>query len=264
MKLSNTLGNCFIPEEGEGLKVGTEKALQAMYQLWLLSSQQLPCLLEEVSSLESPTSPLLRQAQKDLAKLVAESERATALVEAVLDLDMAPRDFLVKASYGEELQELKQELDQLQQDVDDELESMQQLWADASASGKPKDVRLEQVDAERSWQFRLPNTNDAKILDTLGNKIQTHRILKNGVYFSTKPLRALSVKYQDLMDSYNKQSRQVVQDAMSAVVTYETVVSRASQVIATLDVLCALAHTAAFSPHGYCKPTLTDGEDDGL
>ena len=263
VKLATTLGDCFVDGQDK-LQVSPEKALKALYQLYLLSSQQLPCLLEEISNLETPSSPLLRAAQDDLASLVAESEKCAGLVEAVLDLEMAPRDFIIKPTYSEELQDLKEEIDQLQQDVDDELESMQQLWEDASPSGKPNQVRLEQLSDDRSWQFRLPNANDIKVLNTMGNSINTHRILKNGVYFSTKPLRALSSKYQDLMDAYGKHSKQVVRDAMGVAVTYQTVVERASQVVATLDVLCALAYTAAFSPHGYCKPTLTDGEENGL
>ena len=68
----------------------------------------------------------------------------------------------------------------------------------------------------------------------------------------------------ELVERWKEDIKQVVRDAMGVAVTYQTVVERASQVVATLDVLCALAYTAAFSPHGYCKPTLTDGEENGL
>ena len=138
---------------------------------------------------------------------------------------------------------------------------MGKAWLDYG--GKAGDVRLEKVD-DSSWQFRLPNTNDLKALSALGSKVQTHRVLKNGVYFSTSALRQLSSRYRELMADYSQQSRKIVQDAMNVATTYQTVVERAADIVSTLDVLCALAHVAAYSPHGYCKPSLTDSEEDGV
>lgn len=66
------------------------------------------------------------------------------------------------------------------------------------------------------------------------------------------------------MAEYDRHQREVVSDAMKVAATYQNVVERASDVIALLDVLVALASVAAYSPHGYCKPELTDGEEDGL
>jgi DNA mismatch repair protein MSH2 len=180
-------------------------------------------------------------------------------------LEAAPREFLVQGSFSSDLESLHQEINQVQDRVDDEWQSMQQLWNDTANT--PSKVRLEKcvLDNVTSWQFRLPNSNDIKLLQSsMGNQIQTHRILKNGVYFSTKPLRAWSAQYQELMDTYSNKSQQIVKDAMGVATTYQTVVERAAQVVANLDVLCGLAHTAAYSPHGYCKPTLTDGDDQGL
>jgi DNA mismatch repair protein MSH2 len=266
-KLANTLGSAVVNGSNEeattDLRVSQQKALKALYQLYLLAGQQLPDLLAATEEIETPNSAMLREQVEDLKKLVAELERASGLVEAVLDLDLAPREYLVKASYSEDLQDLHRDLEQINQAVEDELESMQQLWADTAPGGKPNQVRLEKTD-DMTWQFRLPDSNSEKTLNTMGNHIRTHRILKNGVYFSTTRLRQNSARYQELMEGYNRHSKEVVVDAMSVAITYQTVVERAAQVVAVLDVMCGLAHTAAFSPHGYCKPTLTDSEDDGL
>lgn len=241
----------------------TKKPLQALYQLYLLASSKLPQLLEAVTSIES-SSTLLTEATVKLARLVGELERCQGLVEAVLDLDQAPREYLIKSSFSEELHDLYQELQGVQQAVDDEFEQMQQVWTDTAGNSKAGQVRLEQLPDEASWQFRLPNTNDAKILRNLGSKVKTHRILKNGVYFSTQGLRQLSAKYQELSADYSGQSRKVIQDAMAVATTYQTVVERTAEVVSMLDVLCAMAHVAAYSPHEYCKPALTDSEEDGM
>ena len=50
---------------------------------------------------------------------------------------------------------------------------------------------------------------------------------------------------------------------MKVATTYQTVVERTAECVSTLDVLCGLAHTADYSAHGYCQPTLTDSDEDG-
>lgn len=250
----------------------TKKPLKALYQLYLLSSTQLPQLVEAMESFDISSSQLLQDSFEQLSQLLMELDRCQGLVEAVLDLDSAPREYLVKPSFSSDLQDLYQELQQVQSQADDELLTMQDIWAQASGDDKTQ-VRLETCTVNSSdststtsWQFRLPNTNATKILETLATEhgVKLHRVLKNGVYFSSKHLRALSASYQQLSTQYSNNSLQVVQDAMQVATTYQTVVERAAQVVSTLDVVMALARVAAYSPHGYCKPRLTNCEDGGI
>lgn len=98
----------------------------------------------------------------------------------------------------------------------------------------------------------------------LADHVKVHRLLKNGVYFSNKELRELSTTKQDLIAEYDRHQKQVVQDAMKVAATYQGPLERTNELIAQLDVLVSLAHVAAYSPHGYCRPTMTDGEEDGM
>ncbi len=250
----------------------TKKPLKALYQLYLLSSTQLPQLIEVMESFEQSSSQLLQNSHSQLTQLLAELDRCQGLVEAVMDLDSAPREYLVKPSFSSDLQDLYQELQQVRSQADDELLNMQDIWSQASGDDKTQ-VRLESCTVNNSdststssWQFRLPNTNAAKIVESLpaNHGMKLHRVLKNGVYFSTKQLRALSASYQQVSTEYSNHSLQVVQDAMQVATTYQTVVERAAQVVSTLDVVMALARVAAYSPHGYCKPILTDSDDGGI
>jgi DNA mismatch repair protein MSH2 len=111
----------------------------------------------------------------------------------------------------------------------------------------------------------LPDTNDSKLLQSseLGSKVEVHRILKNGVYFSTKPLRQLASKKQDLSAEYDRYQRQVVEDAMNIASSYTATLQEVSRLVSHLDVLVALAHVAAYNAHGFCRPELTDSSDDG-
>jgi DNA mismatch repair protein MSH2 len=253
-----------------GRIVDTKKPLEALYHLYVLASNHLPHLLDcmecivpdnEASS-SSSQSPILNSLYQQVVQLVAELERSVGLAEAVLDLDQAPDEFLVKPEYAEDLEDLHSELEAVQSSVKNEHEAIQDAWNDMS-SGKATQVRLERVEDNTAWQFRLPDTNDSKNVQNLGQKIKTHRILKNGVYFSSLELRQLSAKYQDLQSEYTRLSRKIVRDAMTIASTYSSVVDRAAEAIGTLDVFCALAQTAAMSPYGYCRPTMTDSDDVG-
>lgn len=280
-KLAATLGSY---GEGEQQPAGsTQAALKALYQLYLLNAQKLPLLLDglqnvvsaededfmEEDSKDAPKS-LLKSIFVGLQRVSNELARSTDLVEAVLDMDMAPREYLIKSSFKEELADVRAELDNVEASIDECHQEMNQLWAETKGlDGDSNAVRLETVgdnDATKTWQFRLVNTNDAKELidGPLKSRVQVHRLLKNGVYFSTKEINKLSTKKRDLIAEYDRHQKQVVQDAMKVAGSYQGPLERTNELVAQLDVLVSLAHVAAYSPHGYCRPTMTDGEEDGM
>jgi DNA mismatch repair protein MSH2 len=243
--------------------VGTSpsQALSYLYQLYLVASQTLPCVVEHLEQLSSsvPQNSLLADLTTALHDVATDWQPSIALAEAVLDLDAAPREFLVQAAYREELGTLQRELQDVRDQVRDCHAHMNDLWASTTGNAQAT-VKLETADD--GFLFRLTNTNDTKLLQNqLGNVVQIHKLLKNGVSFSTKELRQLATAQQDLMAEYDRQQKVVVQDALKVAATYSVVLQRAFDAVATLDVLVGLAHQAAYSPHGYCRPTLIDGDD---
>lgn len=250
----------------------TSSALECLYRLHLLTNDQIPMLAAALADLLPEQQPqqldcALQSTLAGLERVLVELAKAKQLVETVLDMDQAPRNFLIQSSFDEQLDEIKQEMDQ----VDAELETchaeMNETWAEVSgqrSDSKHPTVRLETSD-DAAWQFRLANTNDSKVLESrLGNRVMIHRMLKNGVYFSTKELRQLGSKKQDLMVEYDKIQRGIVVNAMKVAATFVPVIERASVLVAELDVLASLAYVAAYSKDGYCRPEITDGEEDGL
>lgn len=259
--------------EGRGNGIGnTSKALEGLYKLHLLGDKCLPPLLEVMESLlgndeqneQQDGDATDRSAFEGLRNTSQELEKAVGLVEMVLDFDAAPRAFIVKPGHDELLADIKGELD----GIDGELEAihsdMNDLWAAVSGKGNNQ-VRLEDVDGNSNtscvWQFRVPSTNDAKLLQSQeGTKV--HRILKNGVYFSTKKLEQLGTKKKET--EYEDKQRTIVNDVMGVASTYAPVLERCSVLLAELDVLASFAFVAAYSSSGYCRPEMTDGEEDGL
>ncbi|KAG7352264.1 DNA mismatch repair protein MutS [Nitzschia inconspicua] len=257
------------PQQTATRVVDTKKPLETLYHLYNLASRHLPRLLDCMECIKGnddndQSSPILLDLYKQIEGLVAELDRSIGLAEAVLDLDHAPEEFLVKPEYAEELGDFYQEIEAVHKAVNEEHRTIQEAWDDIQPNkNRSSQVRLERVEDNMAWQFRLPDTNDSKLVESLGPKIKIHRILKNGVYFSSLELRQLSSKYQELHTDYNRVSRKIVQDAMGIASTYSTVVERVAQAVSSLDVFCALAYTAAMSPNGYCRPHMTDSDDDG-
>lgn len=258
------------PQQQHNIQGPTTKALACLYKLYLLAVQQVPVLrdcLDHVvvvsdNNNNNCTSVLLQDIRNGIRKVEMELSLSQQLVEALLDLEQAPRHYLVKSSFHPEMEEIKQELTTCQDELEVCVKDMNEEWT--RVSGKEHQVRLESLD-NGDYQFRLPNTNDAKLLQArFQHTVFVHRLLKNGVYFSTKELRQLATKQQDLIAEYDKHQRSIVADAMKVAATYVPVLERVSSLVSQLDVLCSLAHVAAYSPTGYCKPILTDGDEDGL
>lgn len=250
----------------------TSSALECLYRLYMLANDQIPTLAAALADLlpdqaQQQEDCALQSTLLGLERVLMELAKAKQLVETVLDMDEAPRNFLIQSSFDEQLDEIKQELDQVGAEIETCHAEMNETWAEVSgqrSDSKHPTVRLEASD-DAAWRFRLANTNDSKLLESrLGNQVTIHRMLKNGVYFSTKELRELGSKKQDLMAEYDKIQRGIVVNAMKVAATFVPVIERASVLVAELDVLASFAYVAAYSKNGYCRPEITDGEEDGL
>lgn len=265
----------------EGGNLGsTSKALECLYKLHLFADNCLPTLLDSLEALVpsdegqqhsegSDDTCALSSCFKGLTGVMNHLGKAVELAEKVIDFNAAPRDFIIKPDLDENLHDIKNELDGVQGELEAIHEEMNEIWADVSGQGNNQ-VRLEDVDSNSNtscvWQFRLPKTNDAKLLEKelKDRGVKIHRILKNGVYFSTKELTQLGTKKKDLMTEYEEKQRDMVIKCMAVASTYVPVLESASSLLAELDVLASFASVAAYSSSGYCRPEMTDGEEDGL
>lgn len=254
-------------------KVGNGGGLETLYRMYLFAQQQLPKVIDSFQEIlrqqqintSAAATQQIQHFHKELVLIHNSLLKVKELACEVIDLDLTPREFLVKSSFNENLQELKNELDDIEARLEQIHNRMDQEWSDVSGQGQNQ-VRLEVTDQDAcAWQFRLPKTNDEKILrQELGEKVQVHRILKNGVYFSTKPLRDLGTRKQNILSEYHQIQKGIVDDAMRVAATYIPILEKASAVISEMDVLSSFAHVAAYHPGGYCRPHMTDSDDNGM
>jgi len=145
-----------------GRIVDTKKPLEALYHLYVLASNHLPHLLDcmeciapnhdsngKNSNSDQNSSPILNNLYQQVSDLAIRLQKCTGLVEAVLGLDQAPEEFLVRPKYQEELQEVHRELEIVQESVRDEHENIQEAWNDVSSSSSSGNNKASHVQLER-------------------------------------------------------------------------------------------------------------------
>jgi len=256
---------CAKLSEGKG---GSSACLEQLYHAFLFADQQLPIVIEIMEQIiENSTKDemnMLNDFMNGLKDAYLSLGNLKELVKAVLDFDLAPQTFLVRSDFDERLIELKEELDKIEQELKQIHEDMDYEWSEIS--GQPSgQIRLENVSTDSDnccWQFRLPKTNDEKILRSeLSNRVNVHRLLKNGVYFSTKELRELGTQKQDVVMEYTSKQKGIVQNAMDVAMTFIPVLEKSSSILSQIDVLASFASVASYSPQIYCRPEMTDGDD---
>jgi len=204
--------------------------------------------------------PALEKYRTTLEECSEQCEQMLNLCETVINMKLAPRDFVVNDSFSEELAELKEEMDKTTGEIEEEYAEAQELWS-SETGAKLSDVRLEQ-DKNGAYYFRIPDTNSEKKLRNI-DSFRVCSILKNGVHFETKLLKRLSDGYASNLRDYKKAQASVVSNAMEILETYLDVIGEACAAIGELDSLQSMAQAAVMSGAGYIRPTLTDLEEGG-
>jgi len=263
--------------EKEGTPLGsTSKALECLYNVHTFANTCLPPLLEVLQEMvgneqrDEEDDCIIRTSYEGLERASRDLDKAVGLAEKVIDFSRAPRDFIVNSDLNGDLDDLKDDLDGIEEELEAIHKDMNKAWAEISSKGNNQ-VRLENVEENSNtscvWQFRLIDSNAEKTLkDKLEKRygVKIHRILKNGIYFSTKELNQLGTKKKNLMEEYKEQQRDIVVKCMAVASSFVPVIERCSVLVADLDVIASLAHVAAYSSDGYCRPTMTDSEEDGF
>jgi len=124
--------------------------------------------------------------------------------------------------------------------------------------------------ASGGYQFRLVDANHEKALRMNFDadrrlEVKVLRILKNGVYFSTRALREAAAARSEAGKEYERCSKKIVEQATEVVETYVPVLEGVAAACGELDVLAGFAEAASAADcrGGYCRPTLTDGDGEG-
>jgi DNA mismatch repair ATPase MutS len=92
--------------------------------------------------------------------------------------------------------------------------------------------------------------------EKISDRVQIHRVLKNGVYLSMHELRSLGSSKQDVLVEYKSRQGSSVDQAMKVSDTFCPMLEQAISIIGESDASSLFAHVVAYQggSGGYCRP----------
>ena len=178
--------------------------------------------------------------------------RFEALLEAAVDLDRIPDEYVVSPSYDEELGKLKKLKDAASQEIHKVFESS----AEDLCTPVDKVLKLEHNNMH-GWYLRLTKKDEVTVRKKLLANYQVLEAKKDGTKFTNKQLRALSCKRTDLDRMYASQQRQLVERIVDVASSFADVFLHVSAICAEVDVLTSFAEVAISAPEPFVRPTMT-------
>ncbi len=110
---------------------------------------------------------------------------------------------------------------------------------------------------QHGWCFRVTRTDSSILRGAAAGKYVELQTVKAGIFFTTKHLRLLSNKYQELTQEYNSKQKENIKVILGIVLTYSLVLNQVAMVLAHLDVLNSFAHVSIYATTPYVRPQLT-------
>ncbi|CAM1503805.1 Fc.00g013960.m01.CDS01 [Cosmosporella sp. VM-42] len=173
------------------------------------------------------------------------------MVEQTVDLNALDRhEYIIKADFDKSLRIIRKKLDQLDKDIRAEfISSAQDLGQEPD-----KKIFLDTNHKVHGVCMRLTRQEAGCIRNN--SSYQECSTQKNGVYFTTKKLQAYRREYDQLSQNYNRTQGSLVNEVVHVAASYCPVLERLAGVLAHLDVIVSLAHTAVHAPEAYVRPKI--------
>ena len=185
--------------------------------------------------------------------------RFEALIEAAVDLDAAPEEYLIRSSYSAELGELEGR----RRDVLAEIE------AEAAGIGAHLGMAVgKQLKLERSnhlgHYLRITKKEEAAVRRKMEGRYYQIEAKKDGIKFVSNKLRRLSDSYAALSAEYAGVQAEVVSKVVSVAQGYTALFEQAAGIVAELDVLVGFAEVALGAPLPYARPEMLPMGEGGI
>ena len=179
--------------------------------------------------------------------------RFEALLEAAVDLNKIPDEYVICASYDAELGELQK----LKDAAEEEIHAAFQEAAGDLKMAPEKVLKLEHNNMH-GWYLRLTKKDETTVRKKLNASYQVLEAKKDGTKFTNKKLRALSQKRVDLDRSYETQQKHLVDRVVDVAASFSDVFLQASAICAEIDVLASFAEVAVSGAGALRAPQMTE------
>jgi len=226
--------------------------LQEMYKVYV-AVNKLRSLKEQLENFGEDATLIQEYFIKDINESLKDFEKYMQLIESTIDHDEVQEgNFVVKASFDEQLGELGQELDAVKEKVDAALQSLRrELNLD-------KQLMLERS-SKMGYYFRLTMKEEKAVRNDRSLNILESN--KSGVKFRNKKLELLNDTYVELFEHYEQQQQAIVSEMLSIASGYSDIMNHLGMLISKLDVIVALSLAAVSAPTPYVKPNILPQSD---
>ncbi|GLC60185.1 hypothetical protein PLESTB_001582900 [Pleodorina starrii] len=238
-------------------------SLQELHQLYRASAR-LPLIEEALRCHEGAHAADLVDRYAEPLAQHHDSEhlqRFEELLEAALDLDRLPEEYLISPTYDPRLGSLAE----AKQEVEEEIADLAQSAADDLGLTLDKTIKLEWHRAAntRTRCLRITQKEEKNVRGKLQSKYVVIETRKDGTKFTNRGLRDAAERLNAAAGQYLVLQGELVEQVVSVAHTFVEVWEAVAALLAELDVLLAFAEAAVVAPVPYVRPEML-GPDEGI
>jgi len=214
--------------------------------------QRLPSFTDVLTGYQENHHELIRDCfTTPLKDLVEDFQKFTELVETTVDLDQVENhEYLIKASFDEGLQECREKMDEILEQIPVELnKAARDLGLEAG-----KSIKLENNN-QFGYFFRITKKEE-KVLRN-NKRFATIDTRKDGIRFNNSTLRQLNEQFQTYRETYNNVQSKLANEVIKVAGGYSEPMQMLSDIIAHIDALVSFAHVSSNAPIPYVRPKIT-------
>ncbi|MEW5305591.1 MAG: hypothetical protein WDW36_008123 [Sanguina aurantia] len=231
--------------------------LHALYR----ASAKLPLIVEALAAYEGPAAGAISTRYcQPLSAAHGEDTlvKFEELLEAALDLDRLPEEYLVSPEYDTRLAAQAEK----RAEVEAEIQDLAQAAATDLGFILDKTIKLDwhKVSNRNNRCLRITNKEEKNVRQKLEKKYTALQTLKDGVKFSNKALMNAAERLNVCTAAYDDIQRELVAVIVGVAASFVDVWKGVSCTLAELDVLAGFADLSVNAPTPYVRPVMEPRE----
>ena len=182
------------------------------------------------------------------------------LVEAAVDFERIPEEYLINPQYDAELGEIQGKRERVEREIERHAE---QAASDLGLElGKTIKLEWHKVSNQKIRCLRITKKEEMGARSAMKSmryiELETR---KDGVKFTNDRLRGAAERLQELSMEYDRKQAKLVAQVVEVAATFSPVWEKVARVLAELDVLNGFAVLSTSAPVPYVRPILLDSMD---
>ncbi|KAG1666042.1 hypothetical protein FOA52_006916 [Chlamydomonas sp. UWO 241] len=229
------------------------------------ASAVLPLIEDALRQHTGPHADKLVARYADVLATAHDGEHLTKfeeLLEAAIDLERIPEEYLICASYDPRLDDLKASKEGIESEVD----SIAHTAARDLGLELGKTIKLEwhKYANTRARCLRITQKEEKIVRAKLNSRYKTIEARKDGTKFTNRELEKAAERLSAVSGQYEELQRELVEQVVSVAHTFVEVWEGVAGLLAELDVLLGFADLAVCAPSRYVRPTMLPAESGEL